>query len=89
MACLRKQSTAYSKRFTDSLHFNAQYTRSWFQTLNDFENLNVTDVNGNNVGNTDQRSKIGTVNFTPYYTQIINENGAVNLVLYVRRDVYN
>jgi hypothetical protein len=73
----------------DSIHFNAQYTRSWFQTPNDYENLNVTDVNGNVVGNTDQRSKIGTFNFAPTYTHVFNENGVVNIGAYVRRDGYN
>ncbi len=73
----------------DSIHFNAQYTRSWFQTPNDYENLGVTDVNGNVVGNTDQRSKIGTINFAPTFTHVINENGAFNVGAYVRRDAYN
>jgi hypothetical protein len=73
----------------DSIHFNAQYTRSWFQTPNDYANLNVTDVNGNVVGNTDQRSKIGTINFAPTYTHVINQNGVFNLGFYVRRDAYD
>jgi hypothetical protein len=73
----------------DSVHFNAQYTRSWFQTPNDFENVNVPDVNGNIVGNTDQRSKIGTIDFAPSYTHVINANGVFNLGFYVRRDAYN
>src|SRR5277367_639010 len=40
-----------------SIHTNLQYTRSWFQTPNDYANVNVVDQNGNPVGNTDQRSK--------------------------------
>src|SRR5712671_3734043 len=38
----------------DTVHGNFQYTRSWFQTPNTFDNLNVIDASGNNVGNTDQ-----------------------------------
>jgi len=79
----------YNFTHKDSIHFNAQYTHSWFQTPNDFENLNVVDVNGNPVGNSDQRSKIGTINFAPTYTHVINDNGVFNLGFYVRRDTYN
>jgi hypothetical protein len=73
----------------DSVHFNAQYTRSWFQTPNDFENLNVVDQFNNPVGNTDQRSKIGTVNFAPTYTHIVSDTTVINFGVYVRRDAYN
>ncbi|MES2392487.1 MAG: TonB-dependent receptor [Acidobacteriota bacterium] len=73
----------------DSLHLNAQYTRSWFQTPNDFANIGVLDPKGNPVGDTDQRSKIGTVNISPALTHIINDNTVANVGLYVRRDSYN
>ena len=71
----------------DSLHFNAQYTRSWFQTPNDFANLG--SINGNGNGDTDQRSKIGTIDFSPTYTRVINNDTVANLGVYVRRDGYN
>ncbi len=71
----------------DSIHFNAQYTRSWFQTPNDFENEAV--VNGNGNGTTDQRSKIGTIDFSPSYTHIVNDDTVFNFGAYVRRDGYN
>lgn len=73
----------------DSIHIDAQYTRSWFQTPNDFENYGVTDVNGNVVGNADQRSKIGTINFSPTYTHVVNSESVANVGVYVRRDAYN
>ena len=73
----------------DSVHVNAQYTRSWFQTPNDFENENVLSLNGTPVGNADQRSKIGTVNISPSYTHIFNVDSVANLGFYLRRDSYN
>ena len=72
-----------------SIHTNVQYTRSWFQTPNDFENVNVVDQNGNPVGNTDQRSKIGTFDIAPSYTRIINDNTVFNFGAFVRRDAYD
>src|SRR5580692_7659502 len=73
------------KQFTaaDSVHLNFNYTRSWFQTPNSFDNLNVMNVVSGgsganpvfaNVGNTDQRSKIETVDIAPTYTRIVNTN---------------
>ncbi|HEY2461154.1 MAG TPA: TonB-dependent receptor, partial [Candidatus Acidoferrum sp.] len=73
----------------DTLHGNFQYTRSWFQTPNTFDNLNVLDPNGNNVGETDQRSKIGTFNIAPTWTRLINANAVFTLGAFVRRDQYN
>src|ERR1700729_3368780 len=64
----------------DSVHFNLNYSRSWFQTPNAYDNLNVSSVVSGgsganpvfgNVGNTDQRSKIGTFNISPSYTHTI------------------
>jgi hypothetical protein len=71
----------------DSIHVNFQYTRSWFQTPNDFENVGA--INGNGNGDTDQRSKIGTVDFSPTYTRIINADTVANVGVYIRRDAYN
>jgi hypothetical protein len=75
----------------DAMHVNFQYTRSWFQTPNDYENLASLAYTGQNLGiaNTDQRSKIGTINFSPTYTHVINSNAVVNVGAFVRRDAYN
>ena len=73
----------------DSLHGNFQYSRSWFQTPNTFDNLNVIDPFGNNVGNTDQRSKIGTFNIAPAWTRLISSSAVFTLGAFVRRDQYN
>jgi hypothetical protein len=79
----------YQFNQANSLHTNFQYTRSWFQTPNTFDNLNVLDAAGNNVGNTDQRSKIGTFNIAPTWTRLIGSTAVLNVAAYVRRDQYN
>ncbi len=88
------------RQFTavDSIHLNLNYSRSWFQTPNSFDNLNVQNVISGgagpnpvfgNVGNTDQRSKIGTFDIAPTYTRTIGANSVFNFGPYVRRDEYN
>jgi hypothetical protein len=83
---------------TDSVHVNLNYTRSWFQTPNTYDNLNVSNiVSGGsssspvigNVGNTDQRSKIETFNIAPTYTRVLGSNAVFNFGPYVRKDSYN
>ena len=73
----------------DTIHGNFQYTRSWFQTPNTYDNLNVVDSSGNVVGNTDQRSQIGTFNIAPTWTRLIGTTAVFTLGAYVRRDQYN
>src|SRR5579871_3689638 len=73
----------------DTIHGNFQYTRSWFQTPNTFDNLNVIGPDGPNLGQTDQRSKIGTFNIAPTWTHLMGSNAVFTLGAYVRRDQYN
>jgi hypothetical protein len=82
----------------DSIHLDLNYSRSWFQTPNAYDNLNVQNVVGGgssanpifgDVGNTDQHSKIGTFNISPTYTRIIGSDMVFNLGGFVRRDDYN
>jgi hypothetical protein len=73
----------------DTLHLNLNYTRSWFQTPNAFDNLNVFDVNGNGVGNTDQRSKIGTYNIAPVWTRLISPTTVLTVGAFVRHDGFD
>ena len=88
----------YSFTPADSIHLDLNYSRSWFQTPNSYDNLNVQNVVSGgasanpvfgNVGNTDQRSKIGTFNISPTYTRVISNNSVFNLGAFVRRDDYN
>ena len=75
----------------NSIHTNFQYTRSWFQTPNSFDNLNIgaTDANGNPFGQTDQRSKIETFDIAPTYTRVLSTYAVFNFGPYVRRDGFN
>ncbi|MGC2497320.1 MAG: carboxypeptidase regulatory-like domain-containing protein [Acidobacteriaceae bacterium] len=89
----------YNITNSDSVHLNLNYSRSWFQTPNAFQNVDVQNVvNGTgtgasptfaNVGDADQRSKIGTFNIYPSYTHIIGPDSVFNLGAWVRKDLYN
>jgi len=72
----------------DAIHMNLNYSRSWFQTPNSYDNLNVLDQFGNNVGDTDQKSKIQTFDIAPTYTRIIGKSSVFNLSPYIRKDSY-
>ncbi len=91
----------YSFSQADSVHLDLNYSRSWFQTPNSYDNLNVqnvqitgpnsgTSANPNfvNVGDTNQGSKINTFNISPTYTRIINSNSVFNLGAFARKDLY-
>jgi hypothetical protein len=82
----------------DAIHLNLNYTRSWFQTPNAYDNLNVQNVIGGgsgsdpvfgNVGTTDQRSKIQTFNIAPTYSRTIGNNSVLNFGPYFRKDFYD
>jgi hypothetical protein len=88
----------YSFTTADSVHLDLNYSRSWFQTPNSYDNLNVQNVvDGGtspnpvfgNLGNTDQRSKIGTFNIAPTYTRVVSNNAVFNFGAFVRKDLYN
>jgi hypothetical protein len=92
----------YNFTAVDSIHLDLSYSRSWFQTPNTYDNLNVQNVettgpnNGSsanpafhNVGNADQHSKIGTFNISPTYTRVIGNDAVFNLGAFVRKDDYN
>ena len=82
----------------DSVHVDLNYSRSWFQTPNTYDNLNIQNVISRgsspnpvfgNVGNTDQKSKIETFNIAPTYTRVIGADAVFNFGLYARKDFYN
>lgn len=88
------------RQFTplDSMRLSLNYSRSWFQTPNSYDNLNISNIISGgatgspmfgDVGNTDQRSKIETFNIAPDYTRIIGSYAVFNFGPYIRRDSYN
>jgi Carboxypeptidase regulatory-like domain/TonB-dependent Receptor Plug Domain len=88
----------YKLTTKDSVRLNLNYSRSWFQTPNAYDNLNVINVIAGgsssgptlgNVGNADQHSKIETFNIAPAYTRLIGQNSVFNFSPYIRKDAYN
>ena len=92
----------YSLSPADSIHLDLNYSRSWFETPNSYDNLNVQNVETTglnsgssahpvfvNVGNADQRSKIGTFNISPTYTRVISNDSVLNFGAFFRKDLYN
>src|SRR5215467_1329168 len=77
----------YNVTRVDSLRANFQYSRSWFQTPNTFDNMSA--VNGNPAGDTDQRSRIGSYNIAPTWTHTISPSAVFNLGGFARHDQYN
>jgi len=82
----------------DSVHLNLNYSRSWFQTPNAFQNLNISNVVSGgtsanptfaDVGDTDQHSKIETFDIAPTYTRVLNQYSIFNFGPYIRKDAYN
>ena len=88
----------------DTIHGNFQYTRSWFQNPNTFDQalhpcnagficngagVAVNPVNGAPLGATDQRSQIKTYNVAPVWTRLINSNTVFTFGAFVRKDQFN
>jgi hypothetical protein len=88
----------YTFSAANSMHLDFNYSRSWFQTPNSYDSLNVQNVVSGGtsaspvfatVSNADQRSKIGTINISPTYTHVIDNNSVLDVGAFVRRDEYN
>jgi Carboxypeptidase regulatory-like domain/TonB-dependent Receptor Plug Domain len=85
----------------NTLNFNFQFTRSWFQTPNSYDAQNATawsglvvddgglGPNGLPVGSQDQHSQIKTFDIAPTWSRLINANTVFTLNAFVRRDEYN
>jgi hypothetical protein len=88
----------------DSLHLNFAYSRSWFQNPNTYDqqfhicNAGFTcnsagqalnPLTGALLGQTDQRSKIGTFNIAPSWTHVLNSAAVLTVGAFVRRDQFN
>ena len=88
----------------DSIHFNFGYTRSWFQNPNTYDQQFHTcsagftcnsagqatnPLTGAVLGQTDQRSKIGTFNIAPSWTHVVSSSAVLTLGAFVRKDQFN
>ncbi len=82
----------------DAILLNLEYTRSWFQNPNSFDqqfhNINnagvLTDpLTGAPLGQTDQVSQIKTYNIAPTWTHLIGSSTVFAFGGYVRKDQYN
>jgi hypothetical protein len=72
--------------------FDAENATPWSGlngVLPSVENYGGIAPNGEVVGPSDQRSKIGTFNIAPSWTHVLNPSSVLTLGLFVRRDDYN
>jgi hypothetical protein len=83
----------YQVTGADTMHTNFQYTRSWFQTPNTIDNLNVGVPDPVTAGATlpaqDQRSQIKTFNIAPVWTRLISPTTLFTLGGFVRQDQFS
>jgi hypothetical protein len=82
----------YAITGADTIHANFQYTRSWFQTPNTIDNLNlgVTDpITGAPLPAQDQRALIKTYNIAPVWTRLISSTTLLTVGAFVRHDQFN
>ena len=87
----------------DTIHGNYQYTRSWFQNPNTYDQqlhtcsagfmctagVAVNPLNGAPLGPTDQHSQIKTFNIAPTWTRLISTNAVFTFGGFVRKDQFN
>jgi hypothetical protein len=81
----------YQIRTGNSLHLDVAWTRSWFQTPQTYDNLNIgaTDPFGDPVPAMDQRSQIKTFNIAPSWSLLITPKAVFTLGAYVRKDDFH
>ena len=93
----------YQVTQANSIHLNFGYTRSWFQNPNTFDQQFHTcsagffcpaghalnPLTNALLGQTDQRSKIGTFNIAPSWTDVLSPSAVLTVGAYVRKDQYN
>jgi hypothetical protein len=81
----------YQATQNDALHFNFNFTRSWFQNPDSFDDLHIggTDPFGNPVPQADQRAQIKTFNFAPSWNHVLSPSAVFTLGAFLRHDQYN
>jgi len=81
----------------DAVHLNFQFTRSWFQSPNSYDQqyhnfsgvIQTNPITGLPLGPTDQRAKILTFDIAPKWTHTLSPNAILDVTGYVRRDAFN
>ncbi|SPF43441.1 Cna protein B-type domain protein [Candidatus Sulfotelmatobacter kueseliae] len=75
----------------NTLHLDLAWTRSWFQTPQTYDNLNLggLDPLGNPVPAMDQRSQIKTFNIAPAWTRLLSPTKVFTIGAIVRQDDYH
>jgi hypothetical protein len=75
----------------NTIHLDLAWSRSWFQTPQTYDNLNVgaLDPFGNPVPAMDQRSQIKTYNIAPSWSLLLNPKAVFTLGGVVRHDDYH
>jgi len=79
----------YNVTSADTIHTNFQYTRSWFQTPNTIDNLNIgvnDPLTGAPLPAQDQRAQIKTFNIAPVWTRLISTTTLFTFGGFVRQD---
>src|SRR5712692_10446660 len=82
----------YNLTSTDTIHTNFQYTRSWFQTPNTIDNLNIgvnDPLTGAPLPAQDQDAQIKTFNIAPVWTRLISTTTLFTFGGFVRQDRFN
>jgi hypothetical protein len=82
----------YNVTSVDSIHTNFQYTRSWFQTPNTIDNLNIgvnDPLTGAPLPAQDQRAQIKTFNIAPVWTRLISTTTLFTFGGFVRQDRFS
>jgi hypothetical protein len=91
----------YQASTKDTIHANLQFTRSWFQTPNSFDQqthfvcvsgescAQLTDpLTDGALAPADQRSQIRTFNLSPTWTHLLSDTTLLTTGIYVRHDEY-
>ncbi len=81
----------YQIKTGNTIHLDLAWTRSWFQTPQTYDTLNlgVLDPFGNPVPAMDQRSQIKTYNISPSWSLLLNPRAVLTVGGYARRDDYH
>jgi Carboxypeptidase regulatory-like domain len=81
----------YQIKTGNTIHLDLAWTRSWFQTPQTYDNLNigVLDPFGNPVPAMDQRSQIKTYNISPSWSLLLNPKTVLTIGGYARHDDYH